>query len=64
MNAAACNDKHICIVADIKIVINKVGHTRFCYDNGTVNAFVFCAGGNDNIYAGLVFFINNFNVCR
>ena len=54
MDAAACDDGDIGVVADMKIVIDHVGQSRFGDDDGNMNGFVLRARGDSDFDALLV----------
>ena len=59
MNAAACNDSHVRILAYIKIVIYHILKSGLRKNDGDVHALVFCSGLYDNVDSGYVGLCND-----
>ena len=62
MDPAACNDDNIGIFTDIKVIVDKVLQPCLADDHGNVDAFVFCAGSDDNINTGFIGFGDDIDV--
>ena len=62
VNAASRHDQHVRVLADVEIVVNEVGKSRFGHDDGDVDALALGACLDINVNAGLVRFGDDLNV--
>ena len=54
VDAAARDDDHIGIFANIEVIIDQILKAGLADDHGNVDAFIPGAGGDDNINAGFI----------
>ena len=62
VDAAAGNDGHIAVLADVKVIVDHVLEAGLGNDDRDVHALVFRAGGDVNVDAGLVFLRDDVDV--
>ena len=64
VNAAACNDGHVTIFADMEIVIHQLLDTCLRHYHGDVHTLVLRVGCDINIDTGKIFLLFNGNMLR
>ena len=62
MNAAARNDDHSGVFANIEVIVDQVLETGLADHHGDVDAFIPGAGGDDDINAGFIGFGDDIDV--
>ena len=62
VDAAAGDDGHIAVLADVKVIVDHVLEAGLGNDDRDVHALVFRAGGDVNVDAGLVFLRDDVDV--
>ena len=62
VDAAARDDDHIGIFTNIEVIIDQILKAGLADDHGNVDAFIFGAGGDDNINAGFIGFGDNIDM--
>ena len=62
INSAACNDHHVCIVTDVKIIVNGFLQAALAEHDRDMHAFMLCARFDVNVNAAAVFLRGDFNI--
>ncbi len=62
VNAAACHNRDITVLSNMKVIVHQLFESRLCHQHRNMHTFLFGAGLDENINSRLVLFGDNLNM--